>query len=665
MAGLSIGMNALRTAMQLIDMAGDNVANANTPGYHVKRAYVTPVVGAHSAMGRVGIGASVEDIVRIRNALVEQALLTHVQAREKLEEQVEVLAHLELLFGEPSESGLDKRLGDLFDTISQLSADPYDPTLREAVIQKAHSVCEALYSLDNAFRNVLDDLQEATDYTVNEINALIERIADLNRQVRLVETGGVSAPGLKDTRDGLVSRLAELINITVHEADFGVANISSAGTLLVSEADYAPVRAEIEDGRIVVTSARGVGHRIPVREGRLGGILELANELLPDYAGRLDELANALRRSVNLLHTTALGSAGRFHVLESENPLVTSVPLSELGYDVPAGTSERLVINVEDEATGQVTQYELTVDTTLGADAFLLALRDDVNATVAHVSASVDQGRIRLVADAGYAFGFATPYDPNPADPGDISAADPTSPAIMDAYTGQSDLVYQFTFLDGGRIGADDITIQIQASEPGGPVLHTLTRQIDETYDPGSAIALENGMKFSLGEGNVNAGDGFSFTARSAMDTAGVLDALGLNTLFNGLDATGIRVSERVMANPANLAGAISLAPGDNHRLLEMAALRDVRLLGEGSATFSEHYRSLVSQVAVARNTRSVSLQNREQLVKDLENRRDSISGVSVEEEMVNIIQSRAVYQGALKFISAIDRLMQDLVSLL
>ncbi|KPK65273.1 MAG: hypothetical protein AMK73_03415, partial [Planctomycetes bacterium SM23_32] len=651
-------------ALQLIDMAGDNIANANTPGYHVKRAFVSPVIGPTTVLGRVGLGSTVEDIVRLRSALVEQALLSHTQVREKLGEEVELLNHLGMLFTEPSSSGLDAQMEGFFDAVGQLAAEPDNTTLREAVVQKADSVCELFQRLDAGFQTVEEDLAVAAEYAVGEINALTERIAALNKQVQLVETGGTSAPGLKDTRDELITRLSELINVTVHEVEFGVANVSCAGTLLVNGAYNKPIEMEVEDGQIVVAAEGSIGHLIPVREGRLAGIIEVANELLPGYRQTLDDLANAFRRAVNMVHTTALGLGGRFDSLEGTNAFLGTDPVSDLGYGVPAGTTEKLVINVEDEATGDVTQYELTLDTTQAADAFLVALRDDINANVDHLTASIDEGRLRLEAEDGYAFGFATPYDANPAQAGDITALDPTTPTIADAYTGQTDLVYDVTFLDAGEIGADSITIQVEVSEPGGPVLRTLTRTIDDTYPPGSAIALENGLLLCLSAGNVAAGDSFSFTARASMDTAGILDALGLNTLFSGLGAGDIHVTPRVYDDPSSLAGAVRPLPGDNHRLLDLADVSTAKLLASGTATLGEHYRALVTGVATTRNTRLVAFENQEQLVKDLQNQRDSISGVSVDEEMVRIIQSRTIYQGAMKYIAAIDQFLSDLAAL-
>ena len=665
MAGFSIGINAIRTAAQLIDIAGDNIANSDTEGYHAKIATIVSEVGTTTGHVRIGLGASVEDVDRIRNELIERTLLAHSQVGDRLAEELSHLTNIELLFTEPTDAGLDARLGEFFDSLEALAADPDDIVLRQSVVQKAESLCSVFHRIYEGLNNLEISLADSAEYAVGEVNALTERIADLNGQIRLIETSGTSAPTLKDNRDQLVAELASLINVTVYEEAYGVVNVSCAGTLLVSGNHANALQVTNDDEGVVISAVGGVGHRVPVREGRLAGILTIANDVLPDLQAAIDELANSLRRSVNLVHSTALGAGGRFHSLEAENVWRVSTPLDELGYDVTSGTTERLTINVEDEATGEVTQYDLTLDTTLGADAFLIALRDAVNAGVGHVTASVDDGRIRLDADSGYAFGFATPYDPNPAEPGDITAADPTTPAIVDAYEGETDLTYDFTFLNAGEVGSDTITIQIDVHEPAGPVLRTLTRTIDSSYLAGSTIDLENGLKFTLSEGNVAAGDGFSVTARASMDTAGVLDALGLNTLFGGLGASGICVVESVADDPSRLAAAMRPMAGDNHRITSMAELRAAELLGDGSLTLSDFYRVVVSQVATTKNTVSVAHDGQTELVRDLENRRDAVSGVSVDEEMVHLIESRTLYQGALKYISAIRDMMDNLTNLL
>jgi len=665
MAGFTIGLNAIRAAMEMMYIAGDNIANANTPGYHAKRAYVVPEIGSTSGTYVRGIGSSIEDVSRLRNELIERSLLAYVQVEATLAQETKALAHLESLFGEPGIAGLDAQLGEFFESVGALAADPDDPVLREEVVQKADSICNLFRMLDTELSTMAASMQSEAESTVASINSLTQDIADLNSQIQVAETSGHSAPSLKDARDQLISELAELINVTTYQAGFGVVNVICAGTLLVDGCRNLELQTVVSDGVVSVVASASILQSVPIREGKLAGVLHVASELLPRYRAMLDDLANAFRRSVNLVHTTGLGLSGRFHTLEGLNPFLSDTPLSELGYGVPSGTDEKLVINVEDESTGEVTQYELTLDTTQAANTFVAHLRDAINAGVGNVTATIVEGRLTLQADDGHAFGFATPYDPNPANPGDITAVDPTSPAVVDAYTGETHLEYSVSFLAGGEIGTDSITIQVSVSEPSGPVLRTFARDLDDGYDPGDTIELENGLKLCLSAGNVSAGDSFSFTAYASTDTAGVLDALGLNVFLRGQGAGEIQVTDRISQDAMALAAGINELPGDNHKLLELVDLSTKKLLLGDTATLSGYWRSMVAQVATASNTKSVQHDNLHRMVTDLQDRRDSVSGVSIDEETIAMTRAQSIYEGMVKYMGVLDQMMDQLFDLL
>ncbi len=664
MGNYTIGLNAISTAKKLMDVAGDNVANANSEGYHAKRAEVAGLVGPRVGGLQVGLGSTVQDVFRMRDRVVEAALLQHIEARERLGQEVETLSSLESLFAELTQGGLDSQLGQFFDAVESLSADPSDRTLREQVVQKLVAVCDTFNRLDEGFVSTAANLQAEVESTVQLVNSLTEQIAYLNGQIRVVEAGRTSAAAHKDERDQLVADLAELVNITIHEGDYGVVNVTCSGTLIVDGVDNTPLALVTTEQGPVVTPQGSPAHHIDVREGQLGGLMSLAAERVPQYHARLDELAGDLRRAVNLVHATSLGLEGRFQSLQGLNRFDTAVPFAQMGWGVASGTAERLVINVEDTATGELSRYELSLDTTRPADAFLADLRDTINADVEHVTASVDGGRIALSAEDGYAFGFATRHDPNPAGPGDITAVNPTEVRVVDGFSGEQDLTFEVNFLDGGAIGQDTIDIGVTLRDRAGTVVSTFTRRIDSDYVPGQTVVLDHGLRMTLGEGNVESGDGFSFMAHASMDTAGVLDALGLNSLLNGRGAGALQVAESVRRDNASLAGALTPSMGDNHGFLSLAEVRSEPAAAEGESTLHEAYRALVSELSTTRNTKAVQHENQQILVKDLLDRRDAVSGVSIDEEMVNLVRARTLYEGAIKYITVMDRMLSEIANM-
>jgi flagellar hook-associated protein FlgK len=664
MSGFQAGINAIRTASLLVKLAGDNIANASTPGYSAKRAQVVPVPGASNGGRHVGAGSTVQQIIRLRDELVERSLLQRTQGKERLEAEVEVLDQVEMLFGEPAEGGLNRRLEEMFNSLDLLTADPDDVTLRERVVQKAISVCEAFNRAHRDLLRLRQDVAENIEYAVRRVNALTEQIASLNVRISSTQTAGTTSASLEDSRDQLVLELAELLDVRTHMGEHGVVNVSSSGALLVSGNEHTQLDTVPTEHGVRIEVQAGRCHELDIHEGKLGALVGLANDALPGYQDALDEVANSLRRSANMVHSQSLGLPGRFDRLEGLGGLDPDAPVSEQGYGVTAGADHRVVINVENTQTGELDQHELTLDTTQPAGAMLNALRDDLNANVGHVTATVDEGVIRLQAEDGYAFGFATPYDPNPARPGDITAANPTNPRILSDYTGQEHLDYTVTFLDDGEFGLDQIDMQIEVRDRSGTLVRTLTRRVEADYNPGAALELENGLKMAMDAGSVVSGDSFSFSAHASMDTSGVLDALGLNCMFTGLGARNISVAQDIRQDPDRLAGAMHPAPGDNHGFVELAALRESGP-APGSASVLGRYHSFVTQVAATKETRSVQLANQEELMESLLNRRDSVSGVSVDEEMLGMMDAQTIYRGALKYISIVDGLLGDLAEML
>ncbi len=666
MSGYSIGLNAMRTAMQLTDIAADNIANANTPGYHAKKASVVPVMGPSGGGIATGMGCEVSDVQRMCNELVERALVDHTQVQASLSQQESTFASIDSLFSEPSDSGLDKQLGGFFDSINALSASPNDMALREEVVQKATTVCNTLNEDYSSLDLMQQQAFEGVNDAVSQVNDLTQRIAALNQQIQQAETAGSDASSLLDSRGQLVNQLSQFVDVAQYSQQNGVVNLSCGGMLLVSGGNATTLHVSTSGTKAFVACPNDDAHPMDITGGKLNALLSAANDVLPGYMSQLDDLANTLRRQVNLVHTTGIGMTDSFTQLSAESTFSSDTPVSEMGYGVPAGTNERLTINVVDKTTGEVTQYNLTVDTTQSAADFVASLAAAINSQVGHVTATVLQGKLNLSSDSGYAFNFASKYDPNPAmTAADTSAPPTTSPTILDAFTGTQDLTYNVSFNSGGVIGTDNVQMLVNVTDANGNVVDSFTRNIDNTYNPGDAISLDNGLKFSLSAGSVGTGDSFQVTAHTTTDTAGVLDALGMNALFVGVGAGAIHVSDRISENPTLLAGAQSDQPGDNHNLLALLGMSDDKTMSGGSMTIADYFRSILSDVGTKKNAASTRLDAETQQVAALQNQADSAGAVDLNEEMLNIMQSRQVYEGALKYIQTLDQMLTDLANTL
>jgi flagellar hook-associated protein 1 FlgK len=181
-----------------------------------------------------------------------------------------------------------------------------DLAFRQVVIEQAGTLTDQLNYMStrlSSFRtNIADggvgpNFSGALPRTVEDINDIAERIADLNQRILVSEGHNVNANDLKDTRDLLVRELSGLVDITV--ADDGTITIdgqllvsadgATVNDLMIMDADSNPIQLSLD------------GAAVNVNGGQLAGWIEAATytEYMMD---QIDTLAGTLISEVNAIH---------------------------------------------------------------------------------------------------------------------------------------------------------------------------------------------------------------------------------------------------------------------------------------------------------------------------------------------------------------------------
>lgn len=153
-------------------------------------------------------------------------------------------------------------------------------------------------------------------------------------------------------------------------------------------------------------------------------------------------------------------------------------------------------------------------------------------------------------------------------------------------------------------------------------------------------------------------------------DTSNVLAGLGLNTLLTGSGAHDIAVNPLVQGDPNRLAAAQlesdgTYAAGDNRNALAIAAVQTTPLNFSGaSRTIDDFYGTLVGQIGAEAHQTEQGVTQQDTVLKQLTNRRDAISGVSIDEEMTNLIKIQQAYDAAAKLITQVDEMMRTVIEM-
>jgi len=145
---------------------------------------------------------------------------------------------------------------------------------------------------------------------------------------------------------------------------------------------------------------------------------------------------------------------------------------------------------------------------------------------------------------------------------------------------------------------------------------------------------------------------------------------LGLNDVsvaernfFAGTTATNMAVDVDDVNNIA-AAGSSDGLPGGNSNAIEIANLQNALKINSDTATFDDYYNSLVSDVGSGVQKATVNFDHQSSMVTHLDNYRESVSGVSLDEEMVNLIKFQHGYNAAARLISVADELLDRVISM-
>ncbi|MFG0274002.1 MAG: flagellar hook-associated protein FlgK [Phycisphaerales bacterium] len=571
---LLIGRSALTSSQVGIQVAGDNMANAATPGYHRRVVSLSPIRGTLDANGIYsGLGVGVTSVNRALDAALESRLRDAASNSTAAGVRHDVLTQLETLAGTLDQLGLGSQMREFFSAFSELANNPASAETRALIVEQGASLASSFRALRANLGDLRNQVDNSLRSAVGRANELLADIAGLNKALATGEVGAGENAALRDQRDALLSELSELVDISVAEQPSGEVDVFIGSTPVVFGATNKGLRFDLTstgpgtEVRIITGEPPEV---VTAASGRIGALVEQRNGAVQQATDDLDRLAGALVFEVNRLHSSASAFPG---LTESTSTI-----------SVGAGETTR-------------------------------ALNDPTTESLAALPFAPTSGAVDFV--------------------------------VTDEATGLSQTVRIDIDLDGidgsgARTFADDTTLQ--------DIVNAINAQVpnlNAEITPGGELRLYSDAGFRFGV---------------AGDTSGVLATLGINTFFQGSNAGDIQVRSDVEADPLRIAAGYEA--GSNEAALALARLGDQPSDLLGGVSLDEHWRRTTDGVAVdtasAKSQRLAATQVRE----SLQAQRDAVSGVSVDEESINLITFQRQFQAAARLISTVDQLTETLIGL-
>ena len=215
-SGLSTAMSSLIAQRQALEVAGQNIANANTAGYTRQRVDLqsvnaSSVPSLFSTPLGPGNGVASAGIARMGDDFLDARLRIQTSQASYAAADATTFSRLESVVTEPSDTGLASGLQQFWTAWEDVANAPDSGASRPALIGKAGALVNQVAETYSAYQGQWDQARTEATSLVSQVNSTASSIADLNSQIRGVLVSGGSANELIDKRSALITQLSGIV----------------------------------------------------------------------------------------------------------------------------------------------------------------------------------------------------------------------------------------------------------------------------------------------------------------------------------------------------------------------------------------------------------------------------------------------------------------------
>ncbi len=621
---LSIANSALAAAYTALRTTGNNIANANTPGYTRQVVDLVPQQGSSSGGTFLGQGVAVAQVRRVYDAFLAQqanqatALSNAAQARSTL------MAQMQSAFADPA-SGVGATIDEFFSAMQTLSQRPTDPAARQALLSAAGQLVSRFNDAGVQIQQLRENTDRQLQLEVGNVNQAARQIAQLNDQIALALGSGTTPNDLLDQRDAAIRKLNESLQVsTVSQGDGSVNLFLANGQALVvgNQANVVTLTTSPSDPQVLQVSVNIAGQLRAVDTdqlggGRIAGLMQFRSEDLPGLENDLGRLAVALSSAVNAQHRLGNDANG-----QPGGDIFS--PVSPTAYAAPnnGNAATQISASFVDATQLQASDYRVVYS---GGQYTLTRLSDGTQWTSGTASFTQDGLSITLTGTPpaeGDSFVVQPLREVSRnlelaiSQPSEIAAASPIASSMPAG--------------NKGSIAVDDLSVLAPRSA-------SLAAPAAITFGPGNTYTITSGALTQTG--TYVAGQPISFGGRWAITMHGVPQSGDVVNV--GPNAGGI---------------------GDNSNLLKLVQLQGTPAVDGESipAAFS----TLVARVGGEVQSAQLNDSAQQGILSSALQAESSMSGVNLDEEASRLIQYQQQYQAAAKLIATAKSMFDAILSI-
>jgi flagellar hook-associated protein 1 FlgK len=721
---LRTAQSGLLTSQSALDSVANNIANVNTPGYSRKIVNTEQRVVDGS-----GAGTQLSAITRNIDEGLLKSLRDALTDFNQTDVSVPYYERIQELFGKPGDNtSIAHTVESLTQSIESLAVSPDRTLEQKEMVRWANETALQMQTMSQTVQDLRLQADRDINTSADRVEVLLGEIEDLNNKIIRNETVARDVTDLKDKRDNALTELSGLLDIVYFTRNQGdVVVFTRGGSALVDSAANTFSHTAATALTAITTYQEGhieglyAGNEVAANDislklqgGKLKGLVDLRDNVLPDLQAQIDELASKLRDYINEIHNRGAPFPGHTSVegtrtfVDPANQTITlggtedvrvvlfdgngdQVAAGSLRNDILGGattTINNLATQLQTwiQANGGSGSAAVTVNADgklqidLNTSDLYLTFRDETATASGSTASDVT---INFDADADgtvdrQVSGFSNFFGLN-----DFFVTD-LEPTRFDSAVKQS----SFTWLPTGAVTLNflDSTGATDSVTFAGGTRYTLQDIADAINDTATGISFATATVIPDGSGyrlRITHDDSL---AMAVVDDQGVgatdslTEALGLE-VSDARAARFIHVRSDIVAEPSSVARGIAqwdsaigaageyyMSAGDNTVAQAMAEMMTSRSSFESAggqptfqATFADYAGAIVADAASEAETNNTRWESQKALTDSLQLKSDNVKGVNLDEEMSNLVLYQQAYSASARVVAVIREMFDAL----
>jgi flagellar hook-associated protein 1 FlgK len=715
-SAFNIAQTGLNAHQKAIDVTSNNISNASNKAYTRERTQFATLGSVNTTPGDIGFGVKIQSIVRIKDIFLFNRYTDASSNLQNLSTQEQYLQEISTYFPDTTNNGIYKNLKDFFNSWQNLASNPNDSSTKVDLASKTKILTDSIKEVRNSLIDIKQSINDKIKTKANEINDIIKKIAKLNKNIIAHEANNMNhANNLRDERDKLEKRLKELVNVKIYKNGLksfkagGSANvdyeksysISLGGYPLLDNASYYPIKITDNHGNVDINIQKEdhtlVNVTKAIKGGEIGGLLSIRGKeinkngepidgIIGEILNKIDTFTSALIKNVNSLYSQAAQSqvsTDQINIPVTISSDLVNTPLSMLNnvlvHPVKNG---KITFNIYDDKGNFVKNITISVNKNDSINDVIDNINKALNDNSVDAKAQLINGQLKitnsnndnespkvLVKDDGATLFSAL----NEIEYMPLNKIN-TIKLPLPLENGSFDLVVYNE--KGDVLTKRKIIINLNSNDPrystiDGIIAQINTSNIDDNNDNNPNNDVDDYYNASYINGK------FILTKKKDKntyvgidkDTAKFGGAIGFNKFFEGNSAKNIDIKEELYENPSKIQSNKTPSSGDNKIANSILQLQFEKINffernHTAHETIFEYYRNITGKLANDTQNIQSKKEVAETLFTNISNQYYSISGVNIDEELINLEKYQRGYQANAKVITTINQMLDALFNI-